>query len=76
MVVLSQCVPVLAPPLISSATGQIGTVFTLHQSVAQKPIRYVTLLFRDRRGAAFPSSQKSPSHNCPSCLPEQKPYPA
>ena len=72
--VLSQCVPVLAPPLIYSATGQIGTVFTLHQSVAQKPIRYVTLLFR--RSACSPSSQKSPRHNCPSCVPEQEPYPA
>ena len=52
--VLSQCVPVLAPPLIYSATGQIGTVFTLYQSVAQKLIRYVTLLFRRSAWCSFP----------------------
>ena len=73
--VLSQSVPVLAPPLIYSATGQTGTPHCTkvwHKNLSDM----WRFSFGDRRVAASPSSQKSPRHNCPSCVPEQEPYPA
>ena len=52
-----QWVPVLAPSYLLQR--QPERVFTLHQSMAQKPIRYATFHFRDRRCAPSLRHRKS-----------------
>ena len=53
----SKWVPVLAPSYLLQR--QPERVFTLHQSMAQKPIRYATFHFRDRRCAPSLRHRKS-----------------
>ena len=53
----SKWVPVLAPSYLLQR--QPERVFTLHQSMAQKPIRYATFDFRDRRCAPSLRHRKS-----------------
>ena len=52
-----QWVPVLAPSYLLQR--QPERVFTLHPSMAQKPIRYATFHFRDRRCAPSLRHRKS-----------------
>ena len=56
--------------LFTSATGRIGVHTT--PKYGKKPIRYVTLYFRDRLGAASLCHRNCATTNVPVC--EQKPY--